>query len=152
VEQLIIQLKAALDAIIKGVASLRADSSKVTEVSKKQDEVAKIQGEKQIDLDKREADVRKIEDVAKLKEDALALKTENEETGKALIKEKVDIKQYVKDEMAKIKEVRNGIMVENKKIASQWDLIGKEWAGIKKDKEAYKENMLKELKAKLGIK
>ena len=69
-EQIISQLRTVLDAILKIKGSLVVEQGKVDNVSRHQDNVAEIQSEKQVELEKREEAVKPIEDVVAFKKAA----------------------------------------------------------------------------------
>ena len=66
-EKIIEKLNATLGEILLIAASLKAEKSKIAELSRKQDEVAQFQAEQVVAIEKREDAVKPIEDVVKFK-------------------------------------------------------------------------------------
>ena len=101
-EQLIERLKATLDDVLEIKKSFEAKKSQVAELKQKQDKVAVIQGEKEIELEKREEAVKPIENIVTFKQAAEEL-AEMVNDGRILLdKAKNAFEVYRKNETAKL--------------------------------------------------
>jgi len=105
----------------------------------------KAQIEKQVELDKREVKVKEVENIVELYEKGLALKKENETKEQALLKERNDIKEYAKKQIAIINEGIANNVKENERIKKEWGLINQEWIALKKAKENMRNDLIQEI-------
>ena len=139
-EELIRQLKSVLDAILKVRSALVVEKLKVENISQKQDEVARYQGGKEAELEKREEAVKPIEDIVVFKKAAEEMAKQVDKGRIALDEAQQKFEAYRKDTSAKLTTQRT----ENDKLK---ELYQRELEALKKAQEE-----LKEEKAKIGTK
>ena len=128
-EQIIERIKAALGEIVNGVTLLKVERSGIEKIGQKQDTVARVQGEKEAELDKREAAIEPIEDVVKFEKAAKTLAEESRQGMVALERAKDAFEVYKNDEQAKI-------VARNKEVAELAATHKRELVALKQAREA----------------
>ena len=123
-EQLIEKMRAVLNEILGIKKSLEAERSKVAEVGRKQENVAKRQAEDAVKLEEREVAVKPIEDIVAFKQAAEKVAKESNEGRIALEKERQAFNAFVKSEKDKIADRK-------KKVAEQEEFYNRERAALK---------------------
>ena len=137
-EESVARIKAILDDALKLKASLEVGNRKINEMSQRQDKVAQVQAEKELELEKREDAVKPIEDVVKFEK---AAKEMAEQANKGRIS--LDLAQQAFQDYKK---------AELEKLVAQKKIVADLGAEHKRELEALKkarEDVEKE-RAKIG--
>lgn len=138
-------------ALVEALGFVEAQKSLQEKRAIELNEQEKTQFEAQKDLDLRETEVKKIEDIVKLKEDALALKRENDDKEQKLIKEKSEIEKANKITREELATGQTKVNGELATIEKEWSLITQERAKITEDRKNMKSELIKEvLKQQVG--
>jgi DNA repair exonuclease SbcCD ATPase subunit len=136
------QLKAMLDELRKIKTSLDMEREKVAEISKKQDQVTKIQTERATELEKREEAIKPIEDIVAFKKATDKLAEEVNQKRITLDKEKNEFNIFVMNKRAEISARQEELNREEERYKRELAALKKAKEDVEKERANIKAGIL----------
>lgn len=104
----------------------------------------------ELSLSERERAIRPIENIAKAHEEAVLLKSEAGNLLDALNKDKSNFEKSKQAYQDQVNAEKADMAILRAKIDKENILLGKEWEVLNKEKQEYKNNILNEIKNRIG--
>ncbi len=150
-EQVLQKIQELHGALVQATGAVANQTSMLEDRAGKLNAQEVLQSEKQMDQDAREIEIAKVEDVIALKEEGLVQRRLNTEKEQDLIAMKAKMDEDLATRNADINRRMSEVVAQDDRIEKEWGLIKQERAQLERDKETYKNDVVKEiLKGKVG--
>lgn len=149
-EKVLEKIQELYDALVQATGTVTASNAAIEKRAGELNAMEEKQAEARADLDAREIKVAEVEDIIRLKEEGMAIRRENIAKEQQFINEKSELVEDIRVKNSNVNKRMAEVVSQDDRIEKEWNLIKQERAQLNKDKEDYKNDVIKDILKQKG--
>lgn len=149
-EKVLEKIQELYDALVQATGTVTASNAAIEKRAGELNAMEEKQAEMRADLDAREIKVAEVEDIIRLKEEGMAIRRENIAKEQQFINEKSELVEDIRVKNSNVNKRMAEVVSQDDRIEKEWNLIKQERAQLNKDKEDYKNDVIKDILKQKG--